>query len=329
MVRHENGFSLVELMVSLLIGLLLAIGAMNIFISNAQTYRTVETLGRMQENVRIAFELMAREIRSAGGNLCGISSSRVANVLNNSTSYWWADWAGSPIKGYSGDEDGPKSFGTSTASRIQGTEAITILSGALSNDVMITDHNPTSAQFKVNTTSHGISDGDILMACDSSGAAIFQVTQASSTNVTIVHNTGTGTPGNCSKGLGFPTVCTTNGTSKTFEGGGMLTKLTAVHWYVGKNANGGKSLYRMATVGSTSPTNNEIAANVANLQFGYLVDNGTDYVSAASVTDWKTVRAVRFTLTVVSDARVDITQTNKQTVTLQRTYTAVVTLRSS
>src|SRR3546814_5862094 len=61
----------------------------------------------------------------------------------------------------------------------------------------------------------------------SSDLAVFQVTNAQpGTNVTIVHNTGnTATPGNCSKGLGFPTVCTTGGTKYQYGANSVLTKL--------------------------------------------------------------------------------------------------------
>src|SRR3546814_5576753 len=43
--------------------------------------------------------------------------------------------------------------------------------------------------------------------CDPDHAAILQITNYQSTNVTVVHNSGNGSgdPGNCSKGLGYPT----------------------------------------------------------------------------------------------------------------------------
>jgi type IV pilus assembly protein PilW len=134
---------------------------------------------------------------------------------------------------------------------------------------VITEHNGPAAQFKVNTTAHGFVDGDIVLVCDYKQAAIFQITSASDTNVTIVHNTGnTVDPGNCSKGLGYPTVCSTNGTAYSFESGGFLTKLTAHSWYIGFNGRGGRSLYRVRLIqsgGNAATVTEEIAEGVSSI----------------------------------------------------------------
>ncbi|MCZ6561207.1 MAG: prepilin-type N-terminal cleavage/methylation domain-containing protein, partial [Gammaproteobacteria bacterium] len=44
--------SLVELMISLLIGSILMVGAVSIFLKSKDTYRLNETMGRIQENAR-------------------------------------------------------------------------------------------------------------------------------------------------------------------------------------------------------------------------------------------------------------------------------------
>ena len=54
---RARGFSLIELMIALLIGLLVVSAAGSLFISNKRTYNATETLGRIQENGRVAFEL--------------------------------------------------------------------------------------------------------------------------------------------------------------------------------------------------------------------------------------------------------------------------------
>jgi type IV pilus assembly protein PilW len=67
---RATGFSLIELMVALVLGLLVAGAALAILQSNQATYRSNEGLNRIQENARIAFELMTRDIRAAGGTAC-------------------------------------------------------------------------------------------------------------------------------------------------------------------------------------------------------------------------------------------------------------------
>ncbi|QPK64184.1 PilW family protein [Methylomonas sp. LL1] len=323
--RKNSGFSLVELMIALLLGLFLIGGVISVFLSNRVAYRQNENLARIQENARYAFEVMGRDIREAGGIACG-SNLLTANVLNDKSTTWWANW-GDGLQGYEGDETLPaKANGTGATDRVAGTDAVVIHTGTDDNGVTITEHNPASAQFKVNTTAHGIVDGDVLLVCDYKQAAIFQTTNASSTNVTIVHNTGTGTPGNCSKGLGYPTVCTALGTPYTFEGGGLMTKLAANAWYIGFNGRGGRSLYRVS--GTPTPVAEEIAEGVTDLQIQYLAKDAggslpASYVDADAITDWTRVVATRLVFTIQSLENVG---TDAQP--LERTWNVVVSLRN-
>jgi type IV pilus assembly protein PilW len=338
--RQHAGFSLVELMISMVLGLALMGGVVGVFLSNREIYRQNENLARLQENARYAFEVMGRDVREAGGIACG-SNLPTANVLNNASTNWWSNWRDG-IHGYEGtDNTFPKAFGTAAADRVSGTDAIIVHSGTNNDGATITEHNTTSANFKVNTTAHGVKDGDILIVCDYKQAAIFQTTNASDSNVTIVHNTGSPvSPGNCSKGLGYPTVCTTNGTEYTFENGGVLNKLSANAWYIGHNGRGGRSLYRtqLTRSGSNAATvATEIAEGVTDLQVEYLYKDcsntlATNYVPASSIpatycptgsTDWTKVTAARITFTLESLEKVS---TGGQTLTRQ--WTTVATLRN-
>jgi len=328
----QSGFSLIELMIAMMLGLFLIGGVVSVFLSNRAVYRQNENLSRMQESARYAFEVIARDLREAGGIPCG-SNLPTANVLNDASTTWWSNW-GEGLHGYEGTEALPaKAIGTATASRVSGTDAVAILSGTAFNGTTVTDHNPTAAEFKVNTTEHEIVDGDILMVCDFKQAAIFQTTNANSSNVTIVHNTGgSQTPANCSKGLGYPTVCTTNGTSYSFEDGGILTKLSSNAWYIGYNSRGGKSLYRVKMYnsgGNAATQADEIAEGITNMQLQYLAKDASgnlasNYVDATSITAWTRVVAIRLILTLQSLENV-ATGTAQP---LTRTWNATITIRN-
>lgn len=67
---RSTGFSLVELMIAMVLGLLVMGAAFAVFMSNQNTYRANEGLNRIQEAARTAFELMSRDIRAAGGSAC-------------------------------------------------------------------------------------------------------------------------------------------------------------------------------------------------------------------------------------------------------------------
>ena len=61
-----RGFSLVELMVAMLIGLIISIGVVQIFGATRSTYQLDESLARAQENGRFALEFLTQDIRHAG-----------------------------------------------------------------------------------------------------------------------------------------------------------------------------------------------------------------------------------------------------------------------
>ncbi len=310
-------------MISIFLGLLIIGAALTVFASNRQTYRATESLGRIQENSRTAFELMARDIREGAGNACE-SNIPVVNVLNSPALNWYTDFSGG-VRGYDGGSAMQGlAFGTGAGQRIAGTDAIELKS-SVAGSVTIEDHQPLSAQFKVNTKDHGLNDGDIAMVCDFDHAAIFQITNASpGTNVTIVHNTGNSVvPGNADGCLATSGVCS-SGAVKTYGFGckngespcvaadawpATIAKLRATRWFIGNNPRGGRSLYQSSVQnagGALSVSNNEIVEGVRDMQLTYLEIDGTDYVAANTPPDWSVVSAVRIEVTFEGEDRVGV-----------------------
>ena len=64
--QKQNGFSLIELMLALVTGLLLMIGAIQVLLASKATFRTNEDVARIQENGRFAINILARGVRMAG-----------------------------------------------------------------------------------------------------------------------------------------------------------------------------------------------------------------------------------------------------------------------
>lgn len=330
--RRQTGFSLVELMIALVLGLILIIGVASVYVTNQQAARTNEGLARLQESGRIAFELMSREMRQAGGNACG--ATLVANVLNNPSNAWYTDFDAGPVIGYEGNAPatGIVATGTAVGQRVNGTDAILIMGPNPVDNATIVTHNPTAASFALSTANHGIAENDVVLVCDSQSAAITQITSAQpGVNVNIVHNTGavSAGPGNCTKGLGYPVLCTTNGTPKTFTGGGIVSKLNPGFWYIGNNPRGGRSLYRASSTAQV-----EITDGVVDMQLQYLTRNGVsgnmalDWVDGSTIADWSNAGpelpvAVRVQLSLQSLQNVG---TDQQTLNRVQVYS--VTLRN-
>ncbi len=61
-----RGFTLVELMIAMLLGLILMAGIISIFLSSKQTYAAVHVLARLQENGRYGIDIISSDLRRAG-----------------------------------------------------------------------------------------------------------------------------------------------------------------------------------------------------------------------------------------------------------------------
>lgn len=77
------GFSLVELLIALALGILVAGAAFAIFHSNQRSYQANQGLNRVQENARVAFELISRDLRAAGGSACSNIARPDAEHVNS------------------------------------------------------------------------------------------------------------------------------------------------------------------------------------------------------------------------------------------------------
>jgi len=333
---YSTGFTLIELMVAMLLGLIVIAGVVSVFLANQRSYRTNQALSDVQDGSRIAFEMMARDIRDAGLTGCG-NAGRVANVLNNSPggggTDWWADWSNA-VHGYgSGTATAdPALAGKNQATGTNQTDSLQLLGAADTGLSVAATPSSTAANFKLNDTTADLTTGDVIIVCDPDHATIVQITNYTNSNVTVVHNTGSGTPGNCSKGMGYPTTCTTNGNGYSFGPNSQIFKLAAVDWYIGTNPVGGTSLYRMsvATSGSTpTAAAQEMVRDVTAMNILYHQSSpaGTSFVDAKTIganVNWATVDAVQVTLTLESvDKRAG---TNVKAISRQ--FTATTTVRN-
>ena len=57
--RHNRGFSILELMIALLLGVVVVAGIVQLFVGNSRTYDLVNAQSRLQENARYGFEFLS------------------------------------------------------------------------------------------------------------------------------------------------------------------------------------------------------------------------------------------------------------------------------
>ncbi|MCI0448049.1 prepilin-type N-terminal cleavage/methylation domain-containing protein [bacterium] len=65
---NQKGYSLIEMMVSMVIGVIIMIGLYDVLDENQKVYRAQQQINTMTAQVRSAMDVMARTIRSAGNN---------------------------------------------------------------------------------------------------------------------------------------------------------------------------------------------------------------------------------------------------------------------
>lgn len=291
--RRVTGFTLVELLIAMLLGLVVILGVGSMFISSQQVYRTSKALADAQDSARVAFEMLSRDIRHAGLTGCG-NQGRVANVLaagpNNGGSAWWA--GGNAIRGYAGN-DPDVAAGTAKGARVAGTPSVQLL-GADDTSFTVTSHNAGAAMLVLAESSTDVVTGDLFIACDYDHAAVFRSTSYSASAKTVGHAAG---KDNCTTGLGFPTSCAI-ANIYTFGANATLTPLHVADWYVGRNPEGGVSLYRLSREGDALKRQ-EMVRGVVGLALSYhQADMAEPFVGADKVTRWDSVTAVRTRLTV-------------------------------
>ena len=333
MKRRERGFTMIELMVAMVLGLVIIGGATSLILANRQSYRTNEALSQVQESARTAFELLARDVREAGISGC-TNNNRMANVLETSSgTLWWQTWFG--MSGFEGNQAHPAVSFTDTTRppRNAGTDSV-ILQGIQGLGLTVENHEPTSSNFKINATTTDFVDDDILIVCDFDHSVMVQVTDYNANNVTVVHNTGSGvaTPGNCSKGMGYPTDCSsTNGNEYIFGPNSQVARFSVVTYYIGNNnrpAEGGRSLYRIRMGAGAQLFTEEVVAGVTDMQLTYREQGVNEFRTANNVGTWGNVNAMMITLTVQSADQRVTTDPTVSAGRIERRFSNIVALRN-
>lgn len=318
---NQRGLTLIELMIGMALGLIVLAGIGYIYLGSRQTYKLQDNMARIQENGRYAMEILGREIRMAGYQEC--STAKFTSTINpqaGAQNNYLYDFSRMAIEGF--NATGANTWSTVTS----GNPATTVEVSNIDTDVVSdtdviamrsmddlgiqilgqpTDNNcsDTTADLKV-TNNQKLSDGMIVMATNCTSATVFQITNFNS-NENVVHNTGTGAPGNSTKDLG---ACFVDGN---------IVAVSAKSYFIRNNPAGMPALYRK--VGSSSVE--EMVDGIQDMQIKYGIDTNTDgavdeYVDAGTVNKldtaarWATVLSVRISLLLVSreDGVVDVPQ---------------------
>lgn len=313
-IKSKNkGLTLVELMIAMGLGLFLLAGAIQVLVSSKQTYQFNENLTWMQENARYAMTVLTKDIRMAGYWGCNNNSSSIANTLNTGGG-WYTDF-GQDIRGYDGDQavfpstDFPVADVPSLSSgSLPKSDVVIITRGDSSAEYLVTGHNPKSAVISIDG-SHPYSAGKILVISNCTKTAIFQTTGNNS--IKFGHNTGTGTPGNCTQKIRFPVICSNanqpGNPEYDFDADGQAKVMAAISngYYIDTASSGLPVLHRKYLNNAAGVDAEQVAQGIESIQLTYgenlaadgsedLEDNAANrYVTADLVSDWSKVLSVK------------------------------------
>ncbi|MGH1537181.1 MAG: PilW family protein [Gammaproteobacteria bacterium] len=315
----QKGFSVIELMVALLLGLFLVSGVTAMYISSKQTYRMTDNLARIQESLRYSVEFISRDIRMAGYLPCRFPPI-VNNAVTNGTSTWFLDFFNSGIRGYEG---GSSTFPTEISSDVvAGSDAVAILKGGLySMSVGLLDDSTNTFTVQGSFPSNEFQQGEIAIACDPRQASLFQIQNSSPGNsttdgtISFANNTNIA-PGNTTTAIG------------SYGDDAQITPYEPVIYFVAPSTqdptvNSLKKRYLQARLSGGNQTavmwEEELIEGVESMQILYGLDINNDQIAdrfetAATIaaTEWLNVISVRLGLLMATGDEV-VTQADTGT----------------
>lgn len=333
--RRQNGFSLVELMVAMVIGLILTAGVISVYLTSKKSYSVDTGLAQVQENGRFAMSFMEPLVRMGG--YMGCTRATPTNHLMNTPTIDF-DFS-KPVQGFDysatntdvgGSYTVPSTFTVDTNAGDWTPNLPTQITGALGglalkgSDILVL-HEAAGLQLPIEPDGGGkyqqsagvflpegseskVSAGQIAMISDCTKASLFQITLVSDTGqaTRLDHSNAGYTPGN--NGPVWPVT-------EAYGKGSTLSIAQTYVFFIGLSGidNSSPALYEVTynTSGTVTGlvTPQELVPNIENMQILYGVDTSGDkipdqFVSAAVVdsnNDWNSVVAVRIALISRSD----------------------------
>jgi len=301
-----TGFSLVELMVAITLGLLLTAGMVQLFSSTKVTFRTNDALARVQENGRFTLEMLKRELREAGTNGFCAAQLEPKSHLRSADNLDDIFDAGRLIIGwnYGGTSAGndfampedltpPGGSGSWSGTDLGALPAAIAGQVVPGSDVLITRRqqpipgvtasNTNNSAIDLNTN-HGLLDNPVVLITDcATGADLFQVTNnENGTAFNLGAGAGGVTPGNNTGGCGGGLCWST-----TYDDSMQAFEIQVKAYYVGLSPQGEPALFEVdlsRDQGSVTPL--ELVGGVESMQIQYGFSRNPPTGDGQHVDDW-------------------------------------------
>ena len=267
MVSRLRGFSLVELLVSITIGLFVLAAVVTVLVNSKQNYTVQDSLARLQENARFAVDFITRDLRMSGHFGCAHLPLGTANNQLNVLASPLLEANG----GLAGVDDivvGASTWQPSGAPTAQPGGTIQFVPG--SDVVLVRYMNGVGVPLTASMTAvtapvtiaagNGLNQGDNVIVADCNTADVFRITSANP-DTTGVLGHAPGVADNTSDALSKPYELDQNP---------VVTSFMIARYFIATNTArpGRLGLYRQ--VGAAAPQ--ELVEGIENMQVLYGVD---------------------------------------------------------
>jgi type IV pilus assembly protein PilW len=296
--KQSTGFSLVEIMVSLVISLFILGGAVTILMQNQQNYRQNDDFGRLQENARFAVELINSDLRMTGFWGCSNKlTNQVAGVAAGSGELLDTTFA---LDGFEENSGGWAALDNDeiVGEILDDTDAITVRKLRNAGVPIAAGLGSAGEAITLHDDSSPVQKGELAAIYNCDQTDIFRVTGASAT--TLEHSAGDNIDNRFT--LAYPqndahTAADPDGmTAQTF-----VAAFDAVRYYVSDpDGDNIPTLWRQFHNGDTV-VEQPVVEGVESMQIRYgentaATGEPNEFVNADEIDNWNRVVAVQITL---------------------------------
>lgn len=312
--EYRRGFTMVEVMIAMTIGLILLAAVAQVFATSRATHQFTDGLSRVQENGRFGMHFLSRDARMAGYLACLRKSTPLTNHLNNPTDYATDFVLGQLINGhtYSGSGTGTTDWNPALPANyfvdgevVPNSDVLVIRRGSDETHKVQPPYMSTPDAALQLDVGNGLLVNDIVIVSDCQNADMFQITGPTDpdTGGTLNHDVGgvSQGPGNATRDL-----------SRTYDEEAEILKLETLVYYIGRQNNDPSNppaLFRKRLRQGVL-VSEELVEGVESMQIVYGEDTNNDaaadiYSKADTVTDWTKIVTLRTALLVRTPMNVD------------------------
>ena len=297
--KRQFGFSLVELMVAITLGLLLTGAVISVFVGSRNAYQSTAGVGEMADSGRFALNLIGESVRNAGNIACNSAMTATSQTVIAGTTF--INFYGQGITGFESIGTTPPAAIALPANPVVGAANnwTPNLDPAMTGAIPVGPGQPVQGsdvlvvRSSVPRVAHAYTTLDVVpganaLAVTAMPVAMFGGAYAAVSDCTksVIFSLPGGLPVGATAvnlNAGLPGV--------GFSAGAIVAPLTTVIYYIGTGSDGDSSLWRLEQLngGPAFAPPEELVPDVENMQVLYGVDSNpptqtaTAYVTADQV----------------------------------------------